>query len=725
MWNPMAAILNFFIMSFTSSQMGNIMTNQGLTAASSPIMLSDAAAYGAMAGYLYTSVPALSYFLLSGSGNMLGNFSQGLAGKLDKNLSSDSVNKDAQAISSSKESGLGVAETKREQARIAGMLEGTTLATQRALGDHTIASSQMYNAMSQGAGGAAIIEQTAKAGKTLQEGLKADAIGKVVTQVSTSSGADSVGGEKGLYANADSMGAVKARTEMTEIAAKGGKQGIIATATGLAAGKSADDLAKLDFYKKEGIVKDDGKGGFELGEGAKKYMDTQSTKQSGDYHQQIAELSTYKNKEEYIKAKEAMGGDAGFKAKELTNKLHDLGMYKKDGSFDQEKMNKMAAATGAAADADVLKIVKTAQKQGFVDEKTGQFNEKAAERVADAKSAKEAGDTDRLIKNIEALGGEGNYRAVAKALGIDDAGTQEATKQKLTGLGIYKNGKLDKKNFAKIAKTLGKSQTNEVNKKVGEVEKTDEIAKAAKMSTAAFQKALGGMGVENTYESTRSANKALHEGMRLNNVKTIGEYADKTGIDKSSQAYKSLQVYDYIKERSGGNEAQMKKSWSLMAQDQQSMNLEAVNNKVNLAKQLQKDNPSLFVDKAGKQIKTDIGRLDAMNNFTRQNAEYTMVNNQTGKIETYQRSDNGTWHEYRNENMMKIDADQTAKATSVGIVLEGMRHSFETMNTSAAAADKVKSAFEQVKAAVQVLNPSAALKVETERAIGKPPSSKN
>ena len=94
LWAPTAAILNFFL-SYVSASDFQSMYHTGFNAVNATQVFSDSAILASVAGYLYASVPALTWLILKGSGYMLGNITGAIASKFSANLSNvDAYNKD-------------------------------------------------------------------------------------------------------------------------------------------------------------------------------------------------------------------------------------------------------------------------------------------------------------------------------------------------------------------------------------------------------------------------------------------------------------------------------------------------------------------------------------------------------------------------------------------------------------------------------------------------------
>lgn len=102
LWSPVAAVLNMF-MSYFQIDTINEHYSQGMNYSTSLNIATDANMLAAVAGYLYMSVPALTWLVLKGSAQMLGSISGGMASNFAKNISSDTVMRDAEKIKTKEE----------------------------------------------------------------------------------------------------------------------------------------------------------------------------------------------------------------------------------------------------------------------------------------------------------------------------------------------------------------------------------------------------------------------------------------------------------------------------------------------------------------------------------------------------------------------------------------------------------------------------------------------
>ena len=103
LWMPTAAILNMFMALQSQESMRVLYDIKGLNMSNSLQIFSDATQMASVAGYLYASVPALTWLILKGSGQMLGNITGAIAARMANNLDSRVINQDMQDLSKVKE----------------------------------------------------------------------------------------------------------------------------------------------------------------------------------------------------------------------------------------------------------------------------------------------------------------------------------------------------------------------------------------------------------------------------------------------------------------------------------------------------------------------------------------------------------------------------------------------------------------------------------------------
>ncbi len=98
LWSPTAAVLNMFLSLMATDKFADMYQKQGVNATQGLQVFSDSAMLASVAGYLYASVPALTWLILKGSGQMLGNITGAIGARMTSNLDSDRILKDKEQI---------------------------------------------------------------------------------------------------------------------------------------------------------------------------------------------------------------------------------------------------------------------------------------------------------------------------------------------------------------------------------------------------------------------------------------------------------------------------------------------------------------------------------------------------------------------------------------------------------------------------------------------------
>ena len=133
LWSPTAAILDLFMTAHAKNEIGGIYGGTGMTAMSSIDMLSAGSTIAGVAGYLYMSVPALTWLILKGSAQMLQGIGSAEAAGMDQNIQTDAINRDKQLIAKTQEASaragkdISMAEMQHYEAVQAGRIEGAAL----------------------------------------------------------------------------------------------------------------------------------------------------------------------------------------------------------------------------------------------------------------------------------------------------------------------------------------------------------------------------------------------------------------------------------------------------------------------------------------------------------------------------------------------------------------------------------------------------------------------
>lgn len=86
LWGPTAAIVNMFVNMQVKAEVASKYNEIGLTYMSSIDMIGEANTIAGVGAMLYLSIPALTWLIISGSGQMLGNLASGVSGKFSKSF---------------------------------------------------------------------------------------------------------------------------------------------------------------------------------------------------------------------------------------------------------------------------------------------------------------------------------------------------------------------------------------------------------------------------------------------------------------------------------------------------------------------------------------------------------------------------------------------------------------------------------------------------------------
>lgn len=139
LWTPVASVLNLFLAISAHQKFSNAFDQEGFNPGSSLNILQDSSIMASIGGYLYASVPALTWLVLKGSGQMLGSITGGMSAGFSSNMASKSINEASASMAkrdqvndfSASETGkfLSMAEVEQSQAVGQGMSEGAKFGT--------------------------------------------------------------------------------------------------------------------------------------------------------------------------------------------------------------------------------------------------------------------------------------------------------------------------------------------------------------------------------------------------------------------------------------------------------------------------------------------------------------------------------------------------------------------------------------------------------------------
>ena len=145
LWSPTATIINMFMMSHATNQFSSIYGGSGLTLLSSVDMLSTGSTIAGIGGYLYLSVPALTWLIMKGSAQMLGNLTGAMSAGMARNITTSAINQDKALVAKTSEANarsgkdLSMAEMQHYEAIQGGRMEGAKLGVQMGAGMDTMA----------------------------------------------------------------------------------------------------------------------------------------------------------------------------------------------------------------------------------------------------------------------------------------------------------------------------------------------------------------------------------------------------------------------------------------------------------------------------------------------------------------------------------------------------------------------------------------------------------
>lgn len=94
LWAPAMSVLNMFMSYISENKFSEIFESGGFNAMSGTLIYSDTFMLAGVAGYLFAFIPPLTWLLLEGSADMLGNMTEGISARMSGNMQSDAINRD-------------------------------------------------------------------------------------------------------------------------------------------------------------------------------------------------------------------------------------------------------------------------------------------------------------------------------------------------------------------------------------------------------------------------------------------------------------------------------------------------------------------------------------------------------------------------------------------------------------------------------------------------------
>ncbi|WP_066355358.1 conjugal transfer protein TraG N-terminal domain-containing protein [Aliarcobacter skirrowii] len=117
LWSPTAAIVNMFVNLQVQNSIGDTYVDKGLTVLTSLNMLSEANTIAGVGAMLYLSIPPLTWLILTGSAQMLGNIVGGVGANFTKNLESRAQAQDFAAKQAANKTGVNITEKEKIEAQ--------------------------------------------------------------------------------------------------------------------------------------------------------------------------------------------------------------------------------------------------------------------------------------------------------------------------------------------------------------------------------------------------------------------------------------------------------------------------------------------------------------------------------------------------------------------------------------------------------------------------------
>lgn len=511
LWSPTAAIVNMFVLKKAENDMGGkYISDQGLTLINSMQMLESATTISAIGAYLYASVPALTWLILKGSGDMLGNVAGAMGAKMATNIQTDSINKDAEKIDKSNKTGLSISEQERYEAIArSSKVAGDTISQMR-FGGHAAIQQQAEVSMASALGQTS--QQSASAQHALSsalggtEQLRKTAAMKEYMDENGNLNAKGIETAKQL-GNKDYIETETGRKSMEDFKSMFGDKYADVVSTGGAAKATMDQSTALKHMEMAGIT--NSKGEFTK-DGAEKIANaraTIATKEDFQKSEIVSNLLLASGKEdtlenrksiaEYASKVDALKDVKGLKKEEEIQKLNQqyFGGTKLTAGIASSNVAAAGEQGDTAARTQYLKEVMGAdfdpnkgmtkeqqKKQSAFEENWGRVQE----------FSKSTGISE--MKSLEALGVNakelGNSQAIQKAI---SKYTQDKTKA-LTG-GSDKSVVTDSSQVAGIKAATDIDATKALVQQKGE---TALVKQGSEVQQANFGASLGGARAEET-----------------------------------------------------------------------------------------------------------------------------------------------------------------------------------------------------------------------------------
>ena len=171
LWTPVAAVLNMFLNFRAKEQMGQIYNSDGLTMINAIDMTSETAVIAGVAGYLYMTIPGLTWSFISGTAMMIEKLGMSFGKGMMKNIRTESMNLD-----------IAKSETNKEMQRTTGNY------------DLSLAETQHFNAVSEGRISGAVIGKKGQKDLDLMANISAKNAGLELLEYKTVKSETGLGG---------------------------------------------------------------------------------------------------------------------------------------------------------------------------------------------------------------------------------------------------------------------------------------------------------------------------------------------------------------------------------------------------------------------------------------------------------------------------------------------------------------------------------------------------
>lgn len=466
LWGPTAAVVNMFVNLQAESKVSGTYTQEGLTMLTSVDMVSEANNIAGIAAMLYLAIPALTWLILKGSGQMLGNFTSGMSAGFTKNLQADAINKDVsghrtaeEATRQNKENGLNkvvsFGEAQHYAAKTMGVNAGATMSAQMINGLDSVGDSAFQKSGSdyRGAslkkellGSNSMVIETAAVNEAVSS--KSKAVEQRLTGATGVDGKVNMGGASSVatttgVASARNTLESKVQNETNGII----KNGVVNESALENTTKPVGELKAADDITKQKLVENLGP------DAVNKISTTNAVTQVG---QTIAAESKQKetgeqnpdgsiNGAKTLEVNKDVGVKNAFDIEKSRTELKRMEVIKEDGTVDKAKFKEWSDAMGGQAYLQANTAKMTTEK---IQEHFNLGSRKEAENlqasIGGEKGYREQVITGEVQKNVSA-----EKEIGAKSVGEETKILTDSKAQDLTGQTV--DGKRSEEGIKKVA----------------------------------------------------------------------------------------------------------------------------------------------------------------------------------------------------------------------------------------------------------------------------------